>query len=152
MIAFENQSFYNQLDRVMQGSYGRGPDVLQNVVGIVGRAPSIIGYTVILAYYAPVLLLISLGTVLTFIAAIWRMGEYSWKLLYEQTHSRRLADYFASALGSRRPRQGASHLRLIPALLGPMVESLLADPQRSAPLGGPPVDSRAAADHRGGRL
>ena len=100
LIAFENQSFYNQLDRVMQGSYGRGPDVLQNVVGIVGRAPSIIGYTVILAYYAPVLLLISLGSVLAFIAAIWRMGEYSWKLLYEQTHSRRLADYFASALGS----------------------------------------------------
>lgn len=101
MIAFEDQSFYNQLEKLLQESGKRGPRVLQNVVDIVTRLPSVIGYTFVLAYHAPALLLLALIVIAPVVAAVWRMGKHSWELLSEQTRSRRLAGYYAGALSSR---------------------------------------------------
>lgn len=101
LIAFEHQAFHSQLDKVMQGAFGRGPDVVEYVIGIAAALPPVIGYSVVLIHYAPVLWLIAVLAILAVVFEIWRMGEYSWRLLDQQTRSRRLAEYFASALTSR---------------------------------------------------
>jgi ATP-binding cassette subfamily B protein len=102
LATFENQAYYDQINRVFSDTESRAPDTIANVVQLIRTLPALGGYTVALATLSPALLVIILaGMVPTLIDAA-ASGQRAWNLFSEQTRDRRLADFYAEMLTDRR--------------------------------------------------
>lgn len=101
LSVLEDQGLHNRLERVLTGSSRYGPASIQSIIDIAGRLPAVISYAAVLISYAFMLFVVVQVAVIVMVVSLWRMGEQSWNLLFAQTKTRRLADYYASAVCSR---------------------------------------------------
>jgi ATP-binding cassette subfamily B protein len=101
LAAFEHQTYFDQLSRVMADAEARGPQVLQRVLELVRVVPMAVGYGVALATLTPVLLAVVLASRVPSVLAFLVGGRAQWNLFSQQTRERRLAEYYASILTER---------------------------------------------------
>ncbi|HLN63647.1 MAG TPA: ABC transporter ATP-binding protein [Symbiobacteriaceae bacterium] len=101
LVAFEHQEYHNQLSRVMSDAEVRGPQVLQQVLQVLGAVPAVVAYCVALVTLTPTLLLIAAGATAASVVGWLLSGQSYWSLLRSQTREHRLADYYAGILMGR---------------------------------------------------
>jgi ATP-binding cassette subfamily B protein len=101
LASFEHQGYYDQLNRVIADAETRVPQFLQQLLQAIEAAPQFVGYAVALLTLTPVLPLIVVGATVPTAAGFVVSGQINWGLLNEQTHERRLSEYYASVLTNR---------------------------------------------------
>lgn len=101
LAAFEHQSFYDQLNRVMSQAERRGPELLDQMLQMISAVPMLLGYVVALALLTPVLLLIAAGAATAAVVGWVLSGQSYWSVLSQKTREHRLAEYHASVLTGR---------------------------------------------------
>ncbi|MBE3577771.1 MAG: ABC transporter ATP-binding protein [Limnochordales bacterium] len=118
LATFENQAYYDQINRVLSDTESRAPATIANVVQLIRTLPALGGYTVVLATLSPALFAIILaGMVPTLLDAV-ASGQRAWSLFSEQTRDRRLAEFYAEMLTDRRYAKEVRIYGLAPYALG----------------------------------
>ncbi|MBI3970698.1 MAG: ABC transporter ATP-binding protein [Chloroflexi bacterium] len=101
LASFEQQNYYDQLDRVLSGTETRWSGMVGHFLGLVREAVRFTSYAVALTSVAPVLLLVAIAGVAPGAAVFLGGGLSYYGLLRQQTRESRLGDYNASLLTER---------------------------------------------------
>jgi len=118
LATFENQAYYDQINRVLSDTESRAPATIANVLQLLQTLPTLGGYTVVLATLSPALFAIILaGMVPTLLDAV-ASGQRAWSLFSEQTRDRRLAEFYAEMLTDRGYAKEVRIYGLAPYALG----------------------------------
>ena len=104
---FEHTGYYDELTRAMSQTEQKGPDILDQVMGVVRNLSSLIGYGAVLWVIHPFILLGVVGLTGVSIWIAMKGGQDVWSVLSRQTFKRRLADYYGSILIDRNTAKEA---------------------------------------------
>jgi ATP-binding cassette subfamily B protein len=101
LASFEQQHYYDQLDRVLSGTETRWAPMVGQFLGLVREVVRFASYAVALASVAPILLLVAIAGIAPGMAVFFAGGVSYYGLLQRQTRESRLGDYYGSLLTER---------------------------------------------------
>ena len=107
--AFEDQTYYDRLSRVMGDAEQRVPTSVFHTMTLIRRVPQLLGYGAGLFAVSPVLLLVVVVGWAPSVAIFSLAGKSHFSLLREQTPRRRLSEFYDGYL---RWRTSAKEVRL----------------------------------------